>query len=131
MSDSIFTALGNILQNPPSGSTDSQRLCLVVIRTASRHDYELLHPHIKSLLASVFSCARDSNVLPVKVAAEGAFMSMFKMGSRGNELLDVSFLRFPFLTVANVVRSRSTIPEKCAGIREENCWKDSCIGKLR
>ena len=95
MSDSIFTTLGRILQDPPSGSTDSQRLCLVVIRTACRHDYELVRPYIKPLLAAVVACARDSNVLPLKVAAERAFMSLFQMASEGTELLDVCFPTLP------------------------------------
>jgi hypothetical protein len=37
----------------------------------------------------VLSCARDSNVLPLKVAAENAFMAMFKIGLEGTILLDV------------------------------------------
>jgi len=131
MSASIFTTLSNILQDPPSGSTDSQRLCSVVIRTASRHDYELVRPHVKFLLAPVVSCARDSNVLPLRVAAEQAFISMFRMRSQGTELLDVSFLRFPDLTTANVGGGRPAIAEECAGVCQEDCWKDCGFGKSR
>ena len=40
-------------------------------------------------MGATVTCARDSNVLPLKVAAEHAFMAMFKMESEGTALLDV------------------------------------------
>jgi hypothetical protein len=97
---SIFQVLGDIIRQPPSGSTDSQRLALVVIRTTSRKEYEvtpleivlmfqLIEAHVPSLLVPVLTCARDSNVLPLKVAAERAFMGMFRMESNGTALLEV------------------------------------------
>jgi len=39
-------------------------------------------------VGATVACARDSNVLPLKVAAEHAFMAMFKMESEGTTLLD-------------------------------------------
>jgi hypothetical protein len=42
LSESVFGDLEAIIRQPPSGSTDSQRLSLVVIRTVSRKDYEVL-----------------------------------------------------------------------------------------
>ena len=41
LTQSVFNVLGNIIRQPPSGSTDSQRLALVVVRTTSRKDYEV------------------------------------------------------------------------------------------
>jgi hypothetical protein len=42
LTQTVFNALGSIIRQPPSGSTDSQRLSLVVVRTTSRKDYEVL-----------------------------------------------------------------------------------------
>lgn len=42
-----------------------------------------------SLLGPVVTCARDSNVFPLKVAAERAFTGMFRMESNGTTLLEV------------------------------------------
>ena len=44
------------------------------------------------------SCARDSNVLPLKVAAEHAFMAMFQMEYEGTVLLEVFDALPPRLT---------------------------------
>ena len=38
---SVFSVLREIIRQPPSGSTDSQRLSLVVIRTVSRKNYDV------------------------------------------------------------------------------------------
>jgi hypothetical protein len=51
--------------------------------------FQLIEPHVPSLLAPVLTCARDSNVLPLKVAAERAFMGMFQMEANGTALLEV------------------------------------------
>jgi len=42
LTQSVFNVLGGIIRQPPSGSTDSQRLSLVVVRTTSRKDYEVI-----------------------------------------------------------------------------------------
>ena len=52
---------------------------------------KLICPFVTSLIGPVISVAKDSNVLPLKVAAEHAFMAMFKMGSEGTVLLDVMY----------------------------------------
>jgi hypothetical protein len=41
LAESVFNILGHLIQQPPSGSTDSQRLSLVVVRTTCRKDYEV------------------------------------------------------------------------------------------
>ena len=41
LTQSLFNVLGNIIRQPPSGSTDSQRLSLVVVSITSRKDYEV------------------------------------------------------------------------------------------
>ena len=47
LTQSIFNVLSGIIRQPPSGSTDSQRLSLVVVRTISRKDYEVLNLEAK------------------------------------------------------------------------------------
>jgi hypothetical protein len=47
LTQSIFNILNGIIRQPPSGSTDSQRLSLVVVRTISRKDYEVLNLKVK------------------------------------------------------------------------------------
>ena len=50
--ESVFTTLRDIIRQPPSGSTDSQRLSLVVIRTTCRKDYEVQRLyHLKLTIA--------------------------------------------------------------------------------
>jgi hypothetical protein len=44
LKDIIFNTLTNIIRQPPSGSTDSQRVSLVVVRTVSRKNYDVLNP---------------------------------------------------------------------------------------
>jgi hypothetical protein len=43
MTQSVFDTLVTIIRQPPSGSTDTQRLGLVVVRTLCRKDYEVCH----------------------------------------------------------------------------------------
>ena len=71
---SIFEALVPILQ--PGTPTDRRRLTLVVLRTLSRQNEELVRPHLATLAAPVFANVRDM-VLPIKLAAEAAFLSIF------------------------------------------------------
>lgn len=49
MTKPVFSVLGDIIRQPPSGSTDTQRLSLVVIRTVSRKDHEVYFPSDRSL----------------------------------------------------------------------------------
>ncbi|KAI5282446.1 translational activator of GCN4, partial [Ascosphaera aggregata] len=60
----------------PGTPSDTRRLTLVVLRTVSRLKPELLRPHLAVLAPAVFGCVRDM-VIPVKLAAEGAFLSVF------------------------------------------------------
>lgn len=64
---------------PESNSNDTRRLSLVVIRTISRFNYEkLIKPYWDSVIPSIFTCVRDS-IIPVKLAAEKAFLSSFNL----------------------------------------------------
>jgi len=39
--ETVFGTLQNLIRQPPSGSTDTQRLALVVVRTVSRKYYDV------------------------------------------------------------------------------------------
>ncbi|KAL2005324.1 hypothetical protein VTN00DRAFT_2535 [Thermoascus crustaceus] len=71
---SIFEALAPMIQ--PGSPADSRRLALVVIRTVSRLHPELTRPHLPLLAPPIFASVRDV-VIPIKLAAEAAFMSLF------------------------------------------------------
>lgn len=60
----------------PGTPSDTRRLALVVLRTVSRLHPEIVRPHLDILAPAVFGCVRDM-VIPVKLAAEGAFLSLF------------------------------------------------------
>lgn len=70
---------------------------LVIVRTLSRTDSDLIRPHLPLLAPPVFASVRDM-VIPVKLAAEAAFVALFNvadeegkvfekfMAAHGNEL---------------------------------------------
>ncbi|KAF2203113.1 translational activator [Delitschia confertaspora ATCC 74209] len=70
----IFEALAPVI--PPGSPIDVRRLALVVIRTISRHNTPLVRPHIPLLAPPIFTCVRDP-IIPVKLAAEAAFLALF------------------------------------------------------
>ena len=84
-STSIISALSNAIQ--PGNPSDTRRLALVVIRTVNRTHKSLIHPHIDVLIPPIFASVRDM-VLPVKLSAEAAFVEIFSVADRENELFD-------------------------------------------
>lgn len=70
----IFEAMVPIMA--PGQSIDARRLALVVIRTVSRENNELVRPHIALLAPPVFGSVREM-IIPIKLAAEAAFLSIF------------------------------------------------------
>lgn len=70
----IFATLGAIIG--PGNPSDSRRLALVVVRTVSRANMELVRPHLAALAPAVFASVRDP-VIPVKLAAEATFVELF------------------------------------------------------
>lgn len=71
----------------PGGPADSRRLALVVIRTISRKDYDIIKRHILVLAPPIFASARDL-VVPVKLAAEAAFMAIFSAVEHERAIFD-------------------------------------------
>lgn len=70
----IFEALTTVMS--PGHSIDGRRLALVVIRTVSRDNNELVRPHLGLITPPIFGSVRDV-VIPVKLAAEAAFLAIF------------------------------------------------------
>ena len=82
---SIIEALASSIS--PGGPTDTRRLALVVIRTVSRSNGDLTHPHLRTLAPPVFASVRDP-VIPIKLAAEAAFLSIFSVVESESEVFD-------------------------------------------
>ncbi|KAI1633334.1 armadillo-type protein [Biscogniauxia mediterranea] len=70
----IFSSLAEIIS--PGNPSDSRRLALVIVRTVSRANMEMVRPHLPLLAPPVFASVRDP-VIPVKLAAEAAFLEIF------------------------------------------------------
>jgi hypothetical protein len=70
----FFEALAPVIE--PGHPVDTRRLSLVVLRTVSRQHKDVVRPHIPLLAPTIFSCVRDP-VIPVKLSAEAAFLSLF------------------------------------------------------
>lgn len=72
----IFSTLATIIG--PGNPSDSRRLALVIVRTVSRANLEMVRPHLPLLAPPVFASVRDP-VIPVKLAAEAAFIELFSV----------------------------------------------------
>ncbi|KAL4880474.1 armadillo-type protein [Aspergillus karnatakaensis] len=81
----IFEALAPCIQ--PGTPSDTRRLALVVIRTVSRNHPELTRPHLALLAPPIFAGVRDM-VIPVKLAAEAAFLSIFSVVDSDTAVFD-------------------------------------------
>ncbi|KAM3537214.1 hypothetical protein ARSEF1564_009864 [Beauveria bassiana] len=82
---SIFESLASIIQ--PGSPSDSRRLALVIIRTVSRTNMEVVRPHVLLLATPIFSSVRDP-VIPVKLAAEAAFVELFSVVEEESRIFD-------------------------------------------
>lgn len=87
----VFTSLAAIIE--PGQPTDSRRLALVVVRTITRTDMDLVRPHVPILAQPIFASVRDP-VIPVKLAAEAAFVELFNVADEESRVFD-KFLTGP------------------------------------
>ena len=71
----------------PGSPVDTRRLALVVIRTVSRSNNDLINPYLQTLAPPIFASVRDP-VIPVKLAAEAAFLSIFSVVESESEVFD-------------------------------------------
>ncbi len=60
----------------PGNPVDTRRIALVVVRTVSREDNDLMRAHLGAVVPPVFASVRDM-VIPVKLGAEAAFLALF------------------------------------------------------
>ncbi|KAG9228586.1 putative translational activator GCN1 [Amylocarpus encephaloides] len=81
----LFEAFASLIQ--PGNSVDTRRLVLVVVRTASRHHMEVVRPHLPLLAPPIFASVRDP-VIPIKLAAEAAFMALFNVVDEESKVFD-------------------------------------------
>jgi hypothetical protein len=81
----LFTSLASLI--PPGGPTDSRRLALVLVRTLARTHTDLVRPHLGLLAPPIFASLRDM-VIPVKLAAEAAFVQLFAVADEESRLFD-------------------------------------------
>ena len=66
---------------------DTKRLALVVIRTVSRTDSDSISSNLSTIAPATFANVR-SPVIPVKLAAEAAFLSIFSVTEKDSEIFD-------------------------------------------
>jgi hypothetical protein len=81
----LFEALAPIIE--PGHPVDTRRLSLVVLRTVAREHNELVRPHIPLLVPVVFASVRDP-VIPVKLSAEAAFLTIFSVVDEETAVFD-------------------------------------------
>ena len=70
----LLVALADAVK--PGGDIDTRRLALVVVRTVSRKHPYTIRPHLSEFAPPIFANVRDP-VIPVKLAAEAAFLELF------------------------------------------------------
>jgi hypothetical protein len=81
----LFDALATAIT--PGNPVDGRRLSLVVVRTMSRRHQKLVRPQLPLLTPPIFASLRDM-VIPVKLAAEAAFLAMFDVVESESTVFD-------------------------------------------
>ncbi|KAK3485123.1 armadillo-type protein [Neurospora crassa] len=81
----LFSTISTLL--PPGQPTDSRRLALVLVRTLARTNPDLVRPHLALLAPPVFASVRDM-VIPVKLAAEAAFVQLFAVADEESKVFE-------------------------------------------
>lgn len=81
----LFETLAGLIA--PGNPVDTRRLALVVIRTACRHHMDVVRPHLPLLAIPIFASVRDP-VIPVKLAAEAAFIALFNVVDDEGKIFD-------------------------------------------
>ncbi|ETN40059.1 uncharacterized protein HMPREF1541_04334 [Cyphellophora europaea CBS 101466] len=81
----LMSALAAAIQ--PPGDIDTRRLALVVTRTVARHHHAALQQFLGQLAPAVFASVRDA-VIPIKLAAEAAFLALFNVVDEEGAVFD-------------------------------------------
>jgi len=81
----LFESLASMIE--PGNPVDTRRLSLVVVRTICRLHMDVVRPHLPLLAGPIFASVRDP-VIPVKLAAEAAFMALFNVVDDESKIFD-------------------------------------------
>jgi hypothetical protein len=81
----VLLALAGVIK--PGGDIDTRRLALVVVRTAARKHPYTVRPHLAEFASPIFASVRDP-VIPVKLAAEAAFLELFAVVESESAVFD-------------------------------------------
>ena len=81
----VLAALADAIK--PGGDIDTRRLALVVTRTVSRRRSLTIRPHLAEFASPIFASVRDP-VIPVKLAAEAAFLELFAVVDSESAVFD-------------------------------------------
>ena len=66
---------------------DTRRLALVVVRTVTKQDDDIVRPHVPLLAPPIFASVRDP-VIPIKLSAEAAFLALFAVVEEESAVFD-------------------------------------------
>ena len=70
----VYESLAAVIA--PSKMSDSRRMALLVVKVVARKNLKKVKPHMDILVSPIFQSVRDP-VIPVKLAAEAAWMAIF------------------------------------------------------
>lgn len=82
----MFEALAQAIS--PGRTADKRRLGLVVVKTVSRHNDDLIRPHLPILAQPVFTSIRGEGPYSVKFTAEAAFLTIFNVVEEDSAVFD-------------------------------------------
>ena len=82
---SILEALATAIE--PGNPADTRRLSLVVVRTLCRQHIDIVRPYIYLLAPPIFASVRDP-IIPIKLAAEAAFLTIFSVAESKTAIFD-------------------------------------------
>ncbi|KAL3953039.1 hypothetical protein ACCO45_012982 [Purpureocillium lilacinum] len=115
----IFETLAKIIE--PGNPVDSRRLALVISRTLSRTNMEMVRPHVPLLAPPIFASVRDL-VIPVKLAAEAAFVELFSVADEESRIFD-KFMAGPGADLPpNTKRSMTDYFQEMQSVCLEKFW---------
>ena len=81
----VYEALADRIA--PSKMSDARRMALLVVKVIARKDLKKVKPHMDILVGPVFASVRDV-VIPVKLAAESAWLAIFDAVNKESEVFD-------------------------------------------
>lgn len=119
LNQGLIHSLTTCIKTMPSNSSDTQRLALVVLRAVSKNTDNIIRPMIDQVGLVVVGCVR-STILPVKLAAESAFVAVFNMTSQDpNELLQPFLKKLPPVEARRISEYSQRVASRVAAAENE------------